>query len=73
MTPIIQQDRTGCGIASVAGLAGVSYQEAKHATTSIGISIEDKALWSETTYVRSLLSYYGVKAQPLLWFYVAVE
>jgi hypothetical protein len=29
MQPIIQEDRTGCGIASVASLAGVSYQHVK--------------------------------------------
>ena len=34
MKPVVQLDRTGCGIASVAALAGVSYQR-----------IDERGLW----------------------------
>ncbi len=64
LKPVVQLDRTGCGIASVAAIAGVSYQEAKHAASSLGIFVDDEALWSETTHVRSLLFHFGLKAHP---------
>ena len=40
MIPIIQRDRTGCAI------PGVFCQEAKRATTSLCIFVDNKALWS---------------------------
>ena len=58
MKPVIQLERTGCGIASVAALAGVSYQAARQAAGRLGISAEDHRLWSETTHVRRLLKRY---------------
>jgi len=62
MDPVIQQDPTGCGIASVAMLAGVNYAAAKAAAESLGIRIDDPALWSGTAHVRRLLRHYGVHA-----------
>jgi hypothetical protein len=58
MKPVIQLERTGCGIASVAALAGVSYTAAKHVADQMGISARDSRLWSETTHVRRLLKHY---------------
>jgi ABC-type bacteriocin/lantibiotic exporter with double-glycine peptidase domain len=58
--PIVQQDRTGCGIACAAMLAGVSYAEAKAAAVRLGIAVEDSRLWSDTSPLRRLLETYGI-------------
>ncbi len=55
MKPVVQLERTGCGIASVAALAGVSYTAAKHVANRMGIHARDSRLWSETTHMRQLL------------------
>lgn len=62
MKPVIQLERTGCGIASVAALAGVSYTAAKCVANQMGISAADSRLWSETTHVRRLLKHYQLHA-----------
>jgi hypothetical protein len=59
MKPVIQRERTGCGIASVAAVAGVSYARAKAVAQSLGISAQDRRLWSDTAYVRRLLARFG--------------
>jgi len=59
---VVQQEPTGCGIASVAALAGLSYARAKAIAGSLGISAHDERLWSETAHVRELLGHLGVKA-----------
>lgn len=60
MRPVVQLERTGCGIASVATLAGVTYREASRAANRMGISAADVRLWSETEYVRRLLRHYEI-------------
>ena len=62
MKPVIQLERTGCGIASVAALAGVSYARAKSAANALGIFADDQKLWSETAHVRTLLRHFGLRA-----------
>ena len=62
MKPVVQEDVTGCGIASVAMLAGVSYKQARRAAGRLGISADDPRLWSETGPVRRLLKQYGLRA-----------
>jgi hypothetical protein len=57
MKPVVQLERTGCGIASVAAIAGVSYPKAKSIANSLGIHAEDKTLWSATSHVRRLLGH----------------
>jgi hypothetical protein len=64
MQPVIQEDRTGCGLASVATVVGVSYQQAKRVASQLGIEAQDPQLWSSTTYVRTLLTHYGVSTSP---------
>ena len=59
MRPVVQLERTGCGIASVAAIAGLSYREAKAAASSLGIYAEDKRLWSDTAHVQRLLRHFG--------------
>lgn len=59
---VIQEETTGCGIASAATIAGVSYAAAKKAANRLGIFAEDARLWSETTHVRRLLDHYGFRA-----------
>jgi hypothetical protein len=60
--PVVQRERTGCGIASVATLAGVSYAQAKGVANRLGISAEDRRLWSDTQPVRRLLAGYRIRA-----------
>lgn len=60
MKPVVQLERTGCGIASVGAIAGLSYQKAKSIANALGIHAEDKALWSDTSHVRRLLRHLGL-------------
>ncbi|MDP9132877.1 MAG: hypothetical protein M3M98_07075 [Nitrospirota bacterium] len=62
MKPVTQEERTGCGIAAVAAIAGVSYARAKTVAESLGISAQDPSLWSETAHVRRLLARFGIPA-----------
>jgi len=61
MNVIIQEEKTGCGIASVANIVNLPYAELKKIANSMGIFAEDKNLYSDTRYVRSLLSEFDVK------------
>lgn len=62
---IIQEQETGCGLASVANLVGCSYAEVKAVANSLGIFAEDQALWSDTGYVRKLLKHFGMRCSAL--------
>jgi len=62
MKPVVQEEKTGCAIASSAAIAGISYKEAKKVANRLGIYAEDSALWSETKYIRTLLNKLGVSA-----------
>jgi hypothetical protein len=64
MRAVVQLEATGCGIASVAALAGVSYRAAQRCARRLGIVAADDRLWSETAYVRRLLEQYGLRADP---------
>ena len=59
MKPVIQEEISGCGIASVATLVGVTYKQAQVAANKLGIFAEDQRLWSETHHVRNLLQHFG--------------
>lgn len=63
MKAVIQEEKTGCGIASAAALAGVSYREAKAVASSLGIDASDSALWSDTKYIRRLLERFGIQTE----------
>jgi hypothetical protein len=56
LQPVIQEQTTGCGIASAAVLLGCSYAQMKATANAMGIFAEDTALWSDTQYVRRLLA-----------------
>ena len=58
MKPVVQLERTGCGIASVAALAGVPYRQAQRTANRLGIFADDSRLWSQTQPVRRLLKEY---------------
>jgi len=62
MKPVVQLERTGCGIANVAALAGVSYRQAQRVANRLGIFADDSRLWSETHHVRRLLKEYGIRS-----------
>jgi ABC-type bacteriocin/lantibiotic exporter with double-glycine peptidase domain len=64
MNPVVQEEVTGCGIASVAALAGVTYKQAKAVAERLGIQVSDSRLWSDTAFVRTLLKHYGIDAEP---------
>lgn len=59
---VVQEEVAGCGIASVAALAGVSYEQARVAAAKLGVSAADPKLWSQTAHVRSLLRHFGLHA-----------
>jgi len=59
--PVVQLERTGCGIASAAAIVGLSYPEMKSIANSLGIFAHDKSLWSDTSHVRKLLRQLGVR------------
>lgn len=61
---MIQQEATGCGIASAAAIAGISYSKAKQLANSLGIYADDENLWSDTKSVRRLLKALGIKVNP---------
>ncbi len=62
--PVVQMDRTGCGIAACAALSDRSYREMKAIADTLGISVTDDLLWSEPAYIRKLLERVGLKAAP---------
>ena len=59
MRAVVQEERTGCGIACAAAIAGISYQEAKQRAGDLGICSADQALWSDSEYVCRLLADLG--------------
>ena len=61
LEPVVQEEATGCGIASVANILGKTYSEMKAVANAMGIHASDKSLWSDTQYVRRMLSSAGVK------------
>lgn len=61
MKAVVQEETTGCGIASVANVLGKTYSEIRKIATEMGIFASDKLLWSDTQYVRDMLSVSGVE------------
>lgn len=61
MKPVIQQEKTGCAIASSAAIAGISYAKAKRIANRLGISAKDSTLWSSTKPVRAILKELNIK------------
>lgn len=64
LKPVVQEEPSGCGIASVANILGKTYQEMKTRANAMGIYAEDKSLWSDTQYVRRMLSSARVETSP---------
>jgi hypothetical protein len=62
MKPVVQLDRTGCGIACVAALTGLRYRAVKSAAAELGIDVADSRLWSGDSLVRRLLNQFQVRA-----------
>jgi sugar/nucleoside kinase (ribokinase family) len=60
--PVIQQDRTGCGIASIAALTGQKYAAVKKSAAQLGIEVTDTRLWSDTRYIKRLLHHFHLAA-----------
>lgn len=58
--PVIQEEVSGCGIASAANILGKTYAQMKAIANAMGIHAEDETLWSDTRYVRRLLASEGV-------------
>lgn len=59
--PVVQEETTGCGIAAVANILGKTYAEMKSIANQMGIYADDKSLWSDTNYVRQMLSHAGIE------------
>ncbi len=60
MKPVVQEEITGCAIASAAAIAGTSYARARQAANELGICADDPKLWTDTVYIRQIISYFGV-------------
>lgn len=61
MKSVVQEETTGCGIASVANILGKTYAEMKGIANAMGIYATDQSLWSDTGYVRRLLESAGMQ------------
>ncbi len=61
MKPVVQLEPTGCGIASVAAIAGLRYRQVQRVANRLGIVAADERLWSATAHVRRLLRRFGVR------------
>lgn len=64
LKPVVQEETTGCGIASAANILGKTYSEMKRIANAMGIHASDESLWSDTRYVRRILSGTGVEISP---------
>ena len=60
MKPVIQQDRTGCGIACVAAFTGQKYATVKAEAAKLGIVVTDATLWSDLRPIRRLLARFQI-------------
>ncbi|MCU7837040.1 MAG: hypothetical protein KZQ83_17550 [gamma proteobacterium symbiont of Taylorina sp.] len=58
---IVQEDITGCGIASVANIVELPYKTVMDKANSLGIFVDDEALFSDTKYVRKVLREYNIQ------------
>lgn len=65
LKPVIQEEVSGCGIASVANILGKSYSEMKSEANAMAIYADDEPLWSDTEYVRKMLSKFGVSTSQI--------
>jgi len=60
LQPVIQEESTGCGIAAVAAILDKTYPQMRASANAMGIHAADKSLWSDTSYVRRMLTSAGV-------------
>jgi len=60
MKAVVQEERSGRGIASIAALASISYRQSRRSANRLGIHAEDTRLWSDTRHVRTLLNHHGI-------------
>ncbi len=61
LSPITQEETTGCGIAACAVILGKTYPQMKTIANAMGVHAQDQSLWSDTQYVRQMLSKHGVQ------------
>jgi len=62
--PVVQEETTGCGIASVANILGKTYSKMNEIANAMGIYASDKSLWSDTHHVRRILYASGIETSP---------
>lgn len=62
LKPVVQEDPTGCGIASVAAVTGRTYVAVKRAAAQLGIVVTDPTLWSDPRHMRTLLAHFDIAA-----------
>lgn len=60
--PVIQQEISGCGMAACAALTANTYEHVRQLANALGIFAHDENLWSDTAYVRRILTGLGVSA-----------
>ena len=61
LKPVIQMEKSGCGIAAAAAVAGVTYVKAKRIASGLGIHAAEKPRGLGIRDVRALLGQLGVK------------
>ena len=61
LKPVVQEEKTGCGIACVATLAGITYSSSKKVANRQGIYADDSNLWSNTEYVKRLCASLNIR------------
>lgn len=44
MKPVIQEEKTGCAIASAAAIAGITYKQANKIARGLGVCTDDPTL-----------------------------
>lgn len=61
MKPVIQREKSGCGIATSATIAGVTYSQAKLVASGLGIHAAENPRGLGISDVRALLGRLGVR------------
>ncbi len=60
MKATIQEEETGCGIAAVATILQLPYSIVQAQANALGIYATDEKLFSDTQYMRRLLTHYTI-------------
>lgn len=68
MNLIIQQETTGCAIASVANIVNLPYAQVQQRANALGIFASDTTLFSDTKHIVKLLASYKLDTKEKIAF-----